>query len=91
MTGIVPAMWVIWGVLAVLVAALYVYRSRLTRDEDDQIILDDSFNNVKSEQAAIVEKVNKVQPFLRVTIWLLAAMTVFIIGYYILDILSQFK
>jgi hypothetical protein len=84
-------MWAIWGVLAVVMAALYVYRSSLTRDEDDQVILDDSFDNVKNEQAAIVAKVNKIQPFVRVNLWLLVAMTVFIIGYYILDIINQFK
>ena len=62
MTGMVPVMWAVWGVLAILFAALYLYRSRLTRDEDDQVILDDSFDNVKNEQAAIVEKGSKVQP-----------------------------
>jgi hypothetical protein len=91
MTGIVLAMWAIWGFLAVVMAALYVYRSSLTRDEDDQVILDDSFDNVKNEQAAIVARVNKIQPFVRVNMWLLVAMTVFIIGYYILDIVNQFK
>ena len=91
MTGIVLVMWAIWGVLAVVMAALYVYRSSLTRDEDDQVILDDSFDNVKNEQAAIMEKVGKVQPFVRVNMWLLVAMTVVIVAYYILDIVNQFK
>ena len=91
MTGMVPVMLAVWGVLAILFAALYLYRSRLTRDEDDQVILDDSFDNVKNEQAAIVEKVSKVQPYLRAAMWLLAAMTLFVIGYYILDIINQFK
>jgi hypothetical protein len=87
----VPVMWTIWGVLVVILAALYVYRSRLTRDEDDQIILDDSFDNVKNEQAAIVEKVNKVEPLVRVFLWLVGAMTVFVIVYYIRDILVQLR
>jgi len=38
-----------------------------------------------------VEKVSKVQPYLRAAMWLLAAMTLFVIGYYILDIINQFK
>jgi membrane-associated PAP2 superfamily phosphatase len=91
MTGIVPVMWAIWGLLVVAMAVLHLYRSRLTRDEDDQVILDDSFDNVKNEQAAIVAKVNKIEPLVRVVKWLLGAMTVFVIGYYIYDIINQFK
>jgi len=85
----VPVMWTIWGVLVVLLAALFVYRSRLTRDEDDQVILDDSFDNVKNEQAAIVEKVKKIEPLVRVFMWLVGAMTVIVIVYYIRDIYLQ--
>jgi hypothetical protein len=91
MTGIVPVMWAIWGFLAVAMAALHIYKSSLTRDEDDQVILDDSFDHVKNEQAAIVARVAKIEPFHRVVKWLFAAMTVFVIGYYIYDIVNQFK
>jgi hypothetical protein len=82
-------MWTVWGVLVVILAALYIYRSSLTRDEDDQIVLDESFNNIKDEQAAIVAKVNKIEPLVRVCLWLVGAMTVFVIVYYIRDILLQ--
>jgi hypothetical protein len=79
-------MWSVWAVLVVVLAALYVYRSRLTRDEDDQIYLDEAFNHEKDAQAAIVARVNKVSPYVRVTSWLVAASTVFVIGYYVVDI-----
>jgi nucleoside recognition membrane protein YjiH len=85
----VPVMWAIWGILVVLLAALFVYRSRLTRDEDDQVILDDSFDNVKNEQAEIVAKVKKIEPYVRVFLWLVGAMTLFVIVYYIRDIFLQ--
>jgi hypothetical protein len=85
----VPVMWGTWGVLVILLAALYIYRSSLTRDEDDQVILDDSFEHVKNEQAAIVARVEKVEPFVRVFLWLVGVMTVFVIAYYIRDILLQ--
>jgi len=88
---IVPVMWSIWGVFVVLAAALYVYRSSLTKDEDDQIYLDEAFQHEKSAQEAIVAKVNKVEPLIRVTIWLVAISTVFVIGYYILDIVNHLK
>ncbi len=87
----VPVMWAVWGVLAVITAALFVYRSSLTKDEEDQIFLDDSFDHERSTQAAIVTKVNKVQPYVRIALWLLILATIFVIGYYILDFMNQFK
>jgi hypothetical protein len=88
---LVPFMWVIWSVLAAITAALYIYRSNLTKDEEDQIFLDDSFDHEKAAQAAIVAKVNKIQPILRVALWGMLVATLFVIGYYIMDFVSQFK
>jgi hypothetical protein len=87
----VPMMWSVWGALILVFAALYLYRSRLTRDEEDQIFLDDSFNHVKTAQAAIVDKVNKIQPALRVSMALAGAATLFVVAYYVWDIYTQFK
>jgi hypothetical protein len=89
--AIVPVMWVVWSALVAFTAALYVYRSNLTKDEEDQIFLDDSFNHERVAQAAIVAKVNKIQPLLRVALWLVAVATLFVIGYYIMDFVNQFK
>jgi membrane protein insertase Oxa1/YidC/SpoIIIJ len=84
-------MWTIWGVLVAVMMALYVYRSRLTRDEEDQIFLDDSFNHIKAEQTAIMTKVNKIQPVLRIAMGLAGAMTLVVLVYYAIDIFNQFK
>jgi hypothetical protein len=83
---VVPVMWSVWVVLVAIFAALYLYRHSLERDEDDQIYLDEAFNHEKDAQAAIVARVNKVSPYVRVTSWLVAASTVFVIGYYVVDI-----
>ncbi len=88
---LVPVMWSVWAALVLVVAGLYVYRSRLERDEEDQIFLDDSFDHERAAQAAIVARVNKVQPVLRVSLLLAAAATLFVIVYYLLDIVNQFK
>jgi hypothetical protein len=86
----VPAMWSVWGVLVMLLCALYVYRSSLTRDEADQIYLDDSFDHEKTAQAAIVQKVNKIQPLMRVSVGLVAVSSLVLVGYYIVDMVKQF-
>jgi type VI protein secretion system component VasF len=88
---LVPVMWVVWGVLAVAAAALYLYRSNLTRDEEDQIYLDDAFQHEKIAQEAIVAKVGKVEPVLRVAVWLVAGWTLLVAAYYVWDIIAQFK
>ena len=91
MQGFVPVMWSVWGAVILALIGLKVYSGRLSRDEDDQIILDDSFNHVKSEQAAIIEKVHKIEPIQKVTMWVAVGMTVVVVGYYIVDIYRQFQ
>lgn len=87
----VPVMWTVWVALAVITACLMVYRASLTKDEEDQIFLDDSFDHERTAQAAIVAKVNKVQPLLRTSEILVGLATLFVIGYYIIDFIRQFK
>jgi hypothetical protein len=84
-----PVMWTVWGVLVGAAALLHVYRGSLTKDEEDQIFLDDSFEHEKLAQAAIVARVNKVEPVLKIAYWLVAAMTLVVVVYYIRDILVQ--
>ncbi len=87
----VPVMWSVWVVLVAIMAGLYVYRSSLTKDEEDQLFLDESFDHEKNAQAAIVAKVNKIQPYVRISLWLVGIATVFVVGYYLLDFVNQFK
>ena len=91
MTGFVPIMWAVWGVLVAITLSLKFYTGRLSRDEDDQLVLDPAFDRVRDEQAAIVAKVNKIEPLRKVMLWLALAMTIVVIGYYVMDVLSQFK
>ncbi|MGB9409147.1 MAG: hypothetical protein WCA89_16560 [Terracidiphilus sp.] len=87
----VLVMWIVWGALVVIASALYLYRSRLQRDEEDQIFLDDAFSQEKVAQEDIVAKVNKIEPTLRIMKWLVLVATVVVIVYYIWDIYTQFK
>jgi hypothetical protein len=80
-------MWSVWGVLVLLVICLKIYGGRLTRDEDDQIILDESFDNVRIEQAAIAARVAKLEPVQRTVFWLTAAATSVVVVYYVRDVL----
>jgi len=86
-----PIVWSVWFVCVLFLAIMYLYRSRMTRDEEDQIFLDDSFNHVKTAQAAIAAKVQKIEPLVRTSLWLAGGATVLVVAYYIWDIFNQFK
>jgi hypothetical protein len=88
---IVPVMWTVWVLLAVITTVLVLYRASLNRNEEDQIFLDESFDHEKSEQEAIVARINKIEPVVRVFVWLVSAATLFILVYYAWNIIAQFK
>ena len=87
----VPVIWSVWAICVLFLAAMYLYRSRLTRDEEDQIFLDDSFSHERTAQAAITAKVQKIEPLVKTSLWLAGGATVLVIAYYIWDIVNQFK
>jgi hypothetical protein len=86
---LVPIMWTVWGVIVASMLLLHIYRGALEKNEDDQIFLDDSFDHERAAQMAIVARVQKVEPALRVLKWLALAITLVVIVYYIRDILVQ--
>jgi hypothetical protein len=82
-------MWSVWGVTVLFLLALKLYTARLTRDEDNQIILQDSFDHLKVEQAAIAAKVNRIEPVGRIAMWLTVGSSLFVAAYYAHDIFAQ--
>ncbi len=55
-----------WGVLTAALIALLIYRGTLTMHEDDQLFLGESESHMAREQVEIMQKVNKLGPFLKV-------------------------
>ncbi len=88
---IVPMIWATWGAVVLFAVSLYLYRSSLQKNEEDQIFLDDSFDHQRAEQAAIVARVHKIEPLLRVAFWLVGIASLGVIGYYVMDVIKQFK
>ena len=87
----VPVMWSVWGLTILIMALMFLYRSRLSRDEEDQLFLDDSFSHERSAQQEIIARVAKVQPLIRVSEIVAGVATLFVIAYYVHDIMNQFK
>jgi uncharacterized membrane-anchored protein YhcB (DUF1043 family) len=56
----------VWGVLTGVLVILLIYRSTLTMQEDDQLFLDDTKSAMEQEQAELMQKVNKINPFVKI-------------------------
>jgi hypothetical protein len=75
-------MWIVWAVSTMVTFALYVYRSSLTRDEAGQIFLDEAFAHEKAAQTAIVTRVNRLAPVIRLSVTVTVVLTVTVLAYY---------
>lgn len=64
------ALLTVWGVLTGVLVILLIYRSTLTMQEDDQLFLDEAESHMEQEQIKLMQKVNKINPFVK---WLGAA------------------
>jgi hypothetical protein len=54
-----------WGVVTGILLILLFYRSTLTRQEDDQLFIDESSALRATEQSQLIAKVNKINPLVK--------------------------
>jgi hypothetical protein len=54
-----------WGGVTGILLILLFYRSTLTRQEDDQLFIDESSSSRATEQSQLIAKVNKINPLVR--------------------------
>jgi len=80
---------IVWGVLTAALIALLIYRGTLTMHEDDQLFLDESEAHMAREQVEIMEKVNKLGPFVKILGTASAVMILGIAGLAIYQGLTQ--
>lgn len=89
--GLVPVMWVLWGVSLLLTAIVSIYAARLGRNEESQVFLADSSSHVQSEQEEIAARMSRFRPIKRAVLASAGLMTLLILAYYILDVFRQFS
>jgi len=85
MMSAMPVLIVIWAVLTGLFLALLAYNATITRYEENQLFLADINANEQQQQTAIVLRVNKTLPYIRIVGSLSALMTLVIIGLFTWD------
>jgi hypothetical protein len=54
-----------WGIVTGILLILLFYRSMLTRQEDDQLFIDESSSSRATEQSRLIAKVNKINPLVK--------------------------
>ena len=54
-----------WGIVTGVLLILLFYRSTLTRQEDDQLFIDESSSSRATEQSQLIAKVNKINPVVK--------------------------
>ena len=86
----VPTLWIVWAVFAAVLLTLLLYRGTITRYEDDQLFLDDTSERQHKENDAIISKLNKIQPFLKVFTGVTSVLTATLIGLYAWDAFKTF-
>lgn len=88
--GIVSILWAVWGMSFAFMAGVTIFAARVGRNEEAQIFLADSSNRIKSDQDAILARVNKIRPLKLTALGIVVVMTVIVVGYYLFDIFHQF-
>ena len=91
MMSAIPALLLIWALVAACFLALLAYKGQLTRYEEDQLFLNENESNEQREQSEIVRKVAKLAPLVRIFGIAAAVMTVCIVGIYTYDAWQHLK
>src|SRR6516165_9606729 len=57
---------VVWAVITAALIIVLIYRSTLSMHEDDQLFLDESTANIRAEQEALLRRMGKITPVVRI-------------------------
>lgn len=84
-------MWGVWCACFLVFIAFRVYVYRMSRNEDDQLALQASSARLVEEQKAISARLESAKPVGKAILGLFGAMSLFVFGYYVLDVIRQFR
>ena len=89
MTHWMTTLLMIWAVPTVMLILLLIYKSTLTMHEDDQLFLDDAESQLAQEQAELMQRMDKIQPYIRGLGVVSGVLIVMIFGLWIYDGISR--
>ncbi len=89
--SIMLVLWIVWAVVTAFLLVLLAYRGTLTRYEEDQLFLDPAGSHEEQQHNEIVQKVNRIQPLVRIATGATCILSATIIGVYVWDAIKQFQ
>ncbi|MGA2966402.1 MAG: hypothetical protein ABSD64_09325 [Terriglobales bacterium] len=89
MSPIMVGLLVAWGILTGILIILMIYRSTLTMHADDSIDLHETESQMHKDHVAVLARMNKITPILKVLGALSGAMILIIAGLFIYQGLSS--
>jgi hypothetical protein len=63
MISLLPALWICWGCITIVLAGLVIYRSLVAMKEEDQLFLDPAEWQLEREQRAILTRLGRLTPY----------------------------
>ncbi len=66
-TPLMITLAIAWGAVTTVLIVLLIYRGTLTMHEDDQLFLDEAESHMQEEQAELLGKLDRIQPYVRAT------------------------
>src|ERR1700679_2785991 len=78
-----PLMWIVWAAFSATLLALLLYRGTLTRYEEDHLFLGSAAGHQQQENDALLRKVARIQPLVKVFTGATCLLTAAILGTYV--------
>ena len=81
----IPAMLTIWAAVTACFVAILTYRGQLTRYEQERLFLTNINPDGERQQSEIVQRINQIQPYVRILGAATTLITVSIVAIWTLD------
>jgi hypothetical protein len=81
----VPTMLIIWAAITACFVAILTYRGQLTRYEQERLFLTNINPHGERQQSEIVQRINQIQPYVRILGVAATLMTVSIVAIWTMD------
>ncbi len=77
-----------WGIVTAFLIVLLFYRSTLTRQEDDQLFIDEYARSRATEQRQLIARVNRINPLVNMAGATSGLMILFLAGWFVYNALN---
>jgi hypothetical protein len=89
--SVLTLLWVLWGIVTTALAGVVIYRSLVGMREEDRLFLDAGEANLQAEQVAVVSRLDRLTPYIKLLAGTSAVLLLAIAGVWIYRGLAGFS